>query len=163
MIEYVLVLVERNDTDVLLVLKDRPKWMVGRLNLPGGKVEEIDKIGSSDPKIYSLVTASRELSEETGYIATSLKYSGSILGNNCIIYVIKAEINLTVVTPRNPGETEFVDWYNWLVVKNDPKLMPNLNIVIPITMFDLKEWIIQDFSNDLENNMYRLVINFRTN
>jgi ADP-ribose pyrophosphatase YjhB (NUDIX family) len=46
---------------VLLQLKNRPRWQCGKLNLPGGKIEAVDQ---GEP----LAAASGELREETGFI-----------------------------------------------------------------------------------------------
>jgi 8-oxo-dGTP pyrophosphatase MutT (NUDIX family) len=69
---------------VLLVLKDRPEHLKGRLNLLGGKIEPGESITEA---------AIRELKEESGLDPqpvgnTSVEYAGKIEGTRCVIYSV---------------------------------------------------------------------------
>jgi 8-oxo-dGTP pyrophosphatase MutT (NUDIX family) len=130
---------------VLLVLKDRPDYLKGRLNLIGGKIEP-----GEDP----VEAACRELKEETGLerlteydpmVATDdAEVVGMILGLDCDIYVVVVDVvGRQELKPRE-GETEPVAWYYWAEAKADPRLMPNLKVAIPLIKAGLKGWTIED-------------------
>lgn len=152
MIEYVIVLPIlwngiSQDNNVLLVLKDRPDWLKGRLNLVGGKIEP-----GETPEQAAL----RELKEESGLSAMhdtdsdwgGPKVCGRIIGTECVVYclncnVVKINHKVPNISPRE-GETEEVKWHIWSAVKNDPRLMPNLRVIIPLLMLDSDGWTITD-------------------
>ena len=152
MIEYVIVLpiICNGTDDILLVLKDRPAYLAGRLNLVGGKIE---------PGETPEQAAVRELKEESGFHVlhnTVPAVCGKIIGKNCIIYCL----NCNVVTrdfngkeipikPRD-GETEKVEWHQFWAVKNDPRLMPNLRVIIPLLFMDSRGWTITDSNSSLD-------------
>lgn len=162
--EYVLVyprLPRRNSGDVLLVLKDKPEWQRGRLNLVGGKVED----GETPQQ-----AAIRELAEETGFsiehqMIESISYPilcGQIIGgpsgtNDCIVHCLRCDIfchmnvnQVPTVTPRE-GETETVSWEHWHVAKDDPRLIPNLRMVVPLLEFNVHGWSIVDQDSSVDN------------
>lgn len=141
MTEYVLVLPRRGDGNVLLVLKDRPEWQKGRLNLVGGKVE---------PGETPVEAAVRELEEESGIKSSDPVLCGKIIAINAVVYCFYCDVytGLAKISPRE-GETELVDWYFWPVVKNDNRLMPNLRVIIPLLVMDSRGWSITDQSSSL--------------
>lgn len=153
MTEYVVVLPIRwngdghgfADKNVLLVLKDKPAWQKGRLNLVGGKIE---------PGETPEQAAVRELKEESGLSAThdtdpdwgGPQVCGKILGVDCVIYCLNCNVAIgpnTKISPRE-GETEHVAWYPWSTIKDDPRLMPNLRVIIPMLFMDSRGWILVD-------------------
>ena len=97
---YVIVCAQREDDNksVLLVLKNSPQWQKGKLNLPGGKIEE----GESENQ-----AARRELKEETGYEALDMSLMGRIEDTGATIFCFKAVISKDAgeIFPR-PEETE---------------------------------------------------------
>jgi len=133
--EYVIVHARHPDGKLLLVLKDRPAWQKGRLNLVGGKVE---------PGETCLHAAMREFHEETGMMGNPLipNLCGAIKGVDCVVYCFSINVYEKTINPRK-GETEKVDWYS-LDVFNDPRLMPNLRLVIPLLQMGVTNWIITD-------------------
>lgn len=157
MIEYVLVLPIRwndnkshSDNNVLLVLKDKPAWQKGRLNLVGGKVE---------PGETPVQAAVRELKEESGLSPmhdTDPDWGGpvvcgKIIGVDCVIYCLNCNVvadPFGKLKPRD-SETEKVDWYQFWKIKDDPRLMPNLKVIIPLLFMDSRGWIIIDQESSL--------------
>ncbi len=137
---------ESNDWQVLLVMKDRPNWQKGRLNLVGGKVEK----GESP-----LLAAVRELKEETGldpypgdwavqahWHALSCREMGRIVDDvdDAVVYCFNILVDKDMpLTPRD-GETEVVRWYPWHPVRKDPRLMPSLRIMLPLMMAGVDDW-----------------------
>lgn len=137
--------------DTLLVLKDRPSWMKGRLNLLGGKVE---------PGEHPVDAAVRELKEESGLDGYMPQYMGHIEGTRSIIHCVKVVVNpLQPIQPRE-GETEKVAWYHWDVVEKDPRLMPNLRITVPFMRVHpcIKSgWLLEDRTPYREGERYHTV------
>jgi len=135
--EYVLTYAVGTQEDaVLLVLKDRPKWQAGRLNLPGGKLE-----GNEDP----LAAANRELVEEAGLpiVARTAKKMGVILGTQCVVHCVRGNVAAMTINPRE-GETEQVEWFHWNDALNDRRLMPNLRVILPLMRSGVSGWEISD-------------------
>lgn len=143
MTEYVLIHAkcEWHEPMVLLVLKERPSWQKGRLNLVGGHVE---------PGETPLEAAVRELKEETGIeVDPRPKYGmispmGAILGVNCIVHCFSAFVGDKINPKPRPEETENVSWYSWAKVKDDFRLMPNLRIIIPLLEMESSGWQLTD-------------------
>jgi 8-oxo-dGTP pyrophosphatase MutT (NUDIX family) len=130
-----------DEWSILLVLKNRPPLLAGRLNLPGGKVEP----GEDWDK-----AAVRELKEETGLDAINVDYEGRIdvqhdaIGDHAIIYCYKIEVDYyQMVSPRSE-ETEIVRWYDWRKVVTDPRLMPNLRLIVPLIRAGIDCWQVND-------------------
>lgn len=150
--EYVVVHTRRIDVDgayddVLLVLKDRPAWQKGRLNLIGGKVEE-----GEDP----ITAAVRELKEEAGLVPLENQpplYCGKIWGPVCphkggqfIIHCIRLDVDTydsQFLKPRD-GETEVVEWFGFKDAWADERLMPNLQVTVPLMHLGVTGWNITD-------------------
>ncbi len=86
MVEYVLCYAESIDNPdidwVVLVDKTSPSWQIGRLNLPGGKVE---------PGETPVRAAVRELREETSLEAElpMCEVNGTMHGPNWIVHVVR--------------------------------------------------------------------------
>lgn len=147
MTEYVLVLPiqwrgEFSD-NIIFVLKDKPSWQKNRLNLIGGKVE---------PGETPEQAAVRELKEETGFTVVSDCFAewgcpqicGKIVGSDHIVHCVNCYINEpmgTMPTPRE-GETEELYWHQFWRVNHDPRLLPNLKMIIPMMLLDVKGWTI---------------------
>lgn len=141
--EYVLVFAECNREEILVILKNKPEWMAGRLNLLGGKIDPEDKLLSSEPWRYALVAAERELKEESGYKTYGMSHMGEISDANesFKIHVVKAFIdNPTDEIEQGPGETEAVSWILWKHLRYDPRLMPNLRVIIPLIQSGITGW-----------------------
>ena len=71
--QYVIVHVPILSDSVLMIRKKRPDWQAGKLNLPGGHIEEGETPAEA---------AARELFEETGLIAGSVEEVGRIHGSS---------------------------------------------------------------------------------
>lgn len=120
--------------NILFVEKNRPAWQAGRFNLCGGKIEDGE---------LPEVAAVRELKEEAGLVATSATVMGVIQGDWGKIYCVHCDIETCDINP-GPGETERVFWSSWNDIKDDPRLMPNLRVVVPLLMTGTTGWVIED-------------------
>jgi 8-oxo-dGTP diphosphatase len=145
----VIIHVRHLDGQLLLVLKDRPLWQKGRLNLVGGKVEKGET---------PVQTAIRELHEETGMIGDRIipDLCGAIKGDDFVVWCFVVDVSDKTIKPRKE-ETEKVDWY-CLDVFDDPRLMPNLKIIIPLLQMGLKGWVIED--QNIFSKIHEFVISF---
>ena len=147
MTEYVLVfpfiLRSKSEQSVLLILKDRPNSQKGRLNLLGGKIES----GETPEQ-----AAVRELKEESGLSAMGDRFPelvgpyicGKIVGDDFIVYCVSCYVldsGCGTLIPRE-GETEKVQWHQFWQIKGDPRLLPNLKIIIPMMQQDVRGWTI---------------------
>jgi 8-oxo-dGTP pyrophosphatase MutT (NUDIX family) len=124
--------------NVLLVLKNRPGWQKGFLNLLGGSIEP----GESPQE-----AALRELKEESGYERHQHSYvppilMGKIEGDNEIVHCLRITIDDSTPPEPRDGETEVVRWYPWSLVKDDKRLIPSLRIVLPLMMAKVYDWTI---------------------
>lgn len=129
--------VRNGHTEVLLLLKDRPAWQAGRLNLPGGKVE---------PDEAPLDTALRELKEETGLVARFSEQVGVMRAEDhheIFIFRMWLAPQDERLEPRQ-GETEQPIWMPISEAIRDARLIPNLRTIIPMTECGVTNYTILD-------------------
>lgn len=143
MTEYVIVSVFRGHR-ILLVEKDRPEWQKGKLNLVGGKIEAGESVADA---------VIRELREETGLETDcdTLRVCGKIVGDDYIVHCAVCCVceHIEDLEPRpREGETEKVSWHQFSVVKNDPRLIPNLKVIFPLLLLEIEGWEIRNTSGD---------------
>ena len=117
--------------------KNKPERQKGRLNLPGGKVED-----GEEPAHAAL----RELREEAGPVQTSnyLPQMGVIQGSWGKVHCFRTLSDPEIFVKPQENETEKVFWIPWNEIKDDPRLIPNLRVVIPMMLMDCKDWNIYD-------------------
>lgn len=139
MTEYVLAYAHRigvKPPKVLLVKKEKPDWQRGRLNLPGGHIEA----GESPEE-----AAVRELFEETGIVASlpDTKVLGIMSADDWRVYVCWCPYRTThgskiqAATTKTKEEVREV----WLMdVLREPRLIPNLKLIIPLCHARLSGW-----------------------
>jgi 8-oxo-dGTP pyrophosphatase MutT (NUDIX family) len=169
--EYVIVFAFSKTTiqeqEVLLVQKDRPAWQKGKLNLPGGKIEDFDgkrphfadsltveeAVEKYEAQIwnaryvgsYIWRAAVRELEEESGLKALNcIQYTGKIIAGESLVHCVMCKVDRNQSIIPRAGETEVVSWHKWHEVKFDNRLIPNLRVVIPLCMSSTEDWSIRD-------------------
>lgn len=153
---------EGDRKNILLVKKSKPAWMSGKLNLPGGKIEDGEASGDA---------AHRELKEETGYEAIKMKLMGYIHDNGdptkdfrehegSTIFCFRATISRDAgeISPR-PEETEQVAWYRWSKVYTSRRLIPNLRVIIPLMLSGCWDWTITDNYRSSGDDYHQFQIN----
>src|SRR5688572_2581496 len=110
--------------EILLVLKDRPASQAGRFNCVGGKIEE------GETPLEAVI---REVKEESGYnFAAEPKLIGQMLDNKSQIFCFYGQVKGPLVPQPREGETEKVEWFNWYQIKEDPRVIPNLKVIVPL-------------------------------
>ena len=162
MIEYVVVYpwaVDIAKTQRLpLVLKKRPVYLEGMLNLPGGKLE----LGE-DP----VTAAVRELLEETGLEQVQdydpmcycpAEYLGRIQGTQSVIHCVRVPIVSRQELKPGVNEDEEIKWYSMPDLLKNRNLMPNLRLIIPLMDRGVKDWVIQDLDGNWRKKAYHNVI-----
>jgi len=146
MTEYVIVYaytVNSGNSFIPAILKNKPAYLKGLLNLPGGKLN----VGETPVE-----AAIRELKEETGLDELSVidgmcPFSSELMGvikfDDCVIHCVSVP---TIYQDLNQqaGETEPVDWYDVEELLQDSKLIPNLRLVVPLMLCGVKGWEIED-------------------
>lgn len=146
--EWVVVLV-KHGFQMVFVVKDKPEWMVGRINLPGGKME---------PGESAVDCAARELKEETGFdLKHKPTYMGKLMGGWGIVHCLRAEMQLEQIKPRE-GETEKPFWSHWEDVKSDVRLIPNLKIIVPLICANMRDWIVYDEGFSVPGNPHQVAV-----
>lgn len=126
---------------IVLVEKLKPEWQCGLLNLPGGKIEA----GETPEE-----AACRELKEETALdaVAADAKVLGVIEGDDFAVHVVSCGYrsqwwNGEKQEARKMTDEEVVT-LDFRVALNDPRLIPNLKIIIPLCMANLAGWRLRD-------------------
>lgn len=140
--------IDTSPTLTPLVLKKRPEYLAGMLNLPGGKLE----VGESP-----LEGALRELKEETGLdevqeydpaVYYPSEVMGKIIGNEWIIHCVRVPVCARQPLVPAENEDEEIKWFMHPGFLNAPNLMPNLRLVIPLMQMEARNWIIEDKDGD---------------
>ena len=135
--------------EVLVVRKNKPDWQVGRLNLVGGKIED----GETPEQ-----AAVRELFEESGLEpVTPPQMMGAIFGSWGTVYCVRIGVFNRIIE-QQAGETEEVLWVPWDKLRDDPKLIPNLRVVIPLMAYGVTGWAIEDEGPSWDNNRHTISI-----
>lgn len=147
---------DREDSNVLLILKEKPEWQKGFLNFVGGSVE---------PNEMPADAAVRELLEESGLKpfhdkwkddSVTVNEMGRIVGDNETVHCFRVYVEDTKLNPR-PGEIETVRWFSWHQVKDDARLIPSLRIIAPLMMCGVHDWqltVVESFMNKERNTAY---------
>ena len=141
--------------DILVVHKDRPDWQRGRINLCGGRIEEGET---------PLEAAKRELKEEAGYDAYRCEVYGMMKDRDFTIYCVCCESQ--EFENKNPlprqGETEKVEWIPLEILLTDERLLPNLQVIIPLMRVGIRDWIIEDCVDSHREKTHKLSITVST-
>lgn len=130
--KYVLIFVQDNN-HILMIEKQKPNWMKGKLNLLGGKIELNES---------SKNAAIRELKEESGLVPIDencVEWMGDIIGDFGEVNCWKIQTTTNLLNPRKE-EVEQVFWVDWDTLKDDIRLIPNLKIIIPLIVGGCKKW-----------------------
>jgi 8-oxo-dGTP diphosphatase len=132
----------------LLVLKNKPAWMLGKFNLIGGKIEENEL-----PQIAAL----RELKEESGLDGFDLNLMGKMTSDDSdIIYCYNAVVDASIKLKPRTEETEKIGWFNWEEIINDVRLIPNLRLIIPLMNHGVLGWELKVNHHEMDQTTYSI-------
>lgn len=135
--------------NVILVGRVKADWQQGRLNLPGGHIEEGESVQQA---------AARELQEETSLVAlpNDIKVVGLMGGEDWMVFVCFAPYRPTIGGRQQypvAREEQAVLKMPYREALTDPRLIPNLQIVIPLCMSQVEGWVMTPAGSDLEWNV----------
>jgi 8-oxo-dGTP diphosphatase len=128
-----------NDSEVVLVRKNRPEWQAGKLNGVGGHVEEFD----DSPHACQV----REFEEETGVLVPKWEHFLTLEGTKSLIHAFAAHDTGGWIRQVKSTTDELI------VVKNIYSLFNGFSATVP----NLK-WIIPLMMQ--RGNYYPVVVNF---
>ena len=101
--------------------------------MPGGKIE---------PGESPYQAASRELREETNLLCYACEFMGQISGEFGQVHVIKCMTPVHAEARQMEEQPIYTLWLDEAL--NHPKLIPNLKLVIPLCLANIKMWDICD-------------------
>lgn len=132
---------------VLLVEKQKPEWQAGKLNLPGGHIEN----GETPDQ-----AARREVKEETNLDTVASSHVGRIIGTDWEVSVFNhicnmCKDNLNEIT--DVGEK--LVWKNIIGLKY-LNVIENLKIVIPMCHAQLEGWTIRENKDIMGKPFYEV-------
>lgn len=110
---------------VALVEKNRPEWQAGKLNAIGGKIED----GEAP---YQAMR--REFEEETGVDRYDWKAFAILTGKDFVVHFYAAFSD--DVNKVRTMEDEDISLYVVRSVLDNPNLIPNLRVLIPLALDD---------------------------
>lgn len=144
--EYVLVLYSEckdgGEEEFVFIRKNKPAWQAGKLNLVGGKIENLE-----DP----CSAGYRELAEETGLWATTMEEVGLLVDGSTKIHLLRGR-TFTPSPPFMPREedTEVPAWFKWKDIRDDKDLIPNLRVIVPLMMSGITNFVIESSTSELD-------------
>lgn len=130
MTEYVLCYVRDLCGDILAIERKKQDWQQGKLNLPGGRIE----VGETAEQ-----AAIREIKEEANIDATSATLIGSMHYPEACVYVLDCDFNPDDNEVKSSTEGEVL-WMTCPELLRDPRLIPNLRVIIPLAVADVRGW-----------------------
>lgn len=121
--------VKTEEFSILVILKSKPDWQRGFLNLVGGKIE---------PEEEAWEAALRELKEETGLIGGTIHRMGEVVCSEGTVYCYNIYVDKDQSIKSEPDEPVF--WMNWQDLCNDSRLLPSVRVIYSLMNAGIKDW-----------------------
>jgi len=150
---------QRPATDhVAMILRAKNDWQRGKINLPGGHIEE------NETPVQAAV---RELHEETGLIANehaSRELGEIIIGPTddpvAIVHVVRCPYDLMIkdvlgndwyrnLVTKSSDEGQTLFW-PWDRIKIDARMLPELQVAIPLCIANVDGWMLTPGTNEYD-------------
>lgn len=123
------------EDQAIFIHKNRPAWQAGKINLPGGAIEE-----GETPEEAII----REFEEETGLNVGGVEKVGEMRDRDFRIHCLNILWTVNRVIQPRPEETEKVEWMDISLALRKSNLIPNLRVIIPLIMCGVKGWTVLD-------------------
>lgn len=114
--------------EVLMVRRSKPDWQAGKLNLPGGHVEDDEN---------PIDAADRELREEIGLKSKSIELCGKIIGDSFEVHVFNHEAKGMGEYNSHTDTGDVVEEIDVFDLRHH-KVIPNLKIIIPLVYMNVR-------------------------
>lgn len=132
---------------VLLVEKQKPEWQAGKLNLPGGHIEDGET---------PMQAANREVKEETNLDTVVSNHVGRIIGTDWEVSVFNHICDLYKDQPKEVTDVgEKIVWKSIIDLKY-LSVIENLKIIIPMCHAQLEGWTIRENKDIIGKAFYEV-------
>jgi 8-oxo-dGTP pyrophosphatase MutT (NUDIX family) len=120
----------RDRENMLVIERKKQDWQLGKLNLLGGRIEPGESADHA---------AVRELKEEANVDVIMRSCLGTMIYPESLIYVIDCSFHPSAneIVSTHEGN---VSWFHYPDVLHDPRLIPNLRVIIPLAVAGLSGW-----------------------
>ena len=114
---------------LVMIRKNRPDWQAGKLNMPGGHIEENET---------PVVAAARELFEETGLLALHMPKLGVIYAGEHTIHTFQARGVRGSPETKTDEQVELIPFP--AVSRRDDLADDNIRIIHGLTLAGVDGW-----------------------
>lgn len=132
---------------VLLVEKQKPEWQAGKLNLPGGHIED----GEEEHQ-----AATREVKEETGLDTIFYTKMGRIIGTDWEVHIFNHICDLYKDKPKEVTDVGEKLLWKRITSLHQSNAIENLKIIIPMCYAQLEGWTIRENKDIIGRPFYEV-------
>jgi 8-oxo-dGTP pyrophosphatase MutT (NUDIX family) len=115
---------------MLMILRQKSDWQFGKLNMLGGRIEAFENAEEA---------ALRELKEEANVDAIGAALIGEMHYPEAKVSVVDCPFDPDVNEVKSSSEGEVL-WLDSDQALRDPRLIPNLRVIIPLAVVGMAGW-----------------------